>query len=60
MDNKFPDYNEMQQEQSVDIKALYFKFLSYWYLFFITIVLVMLIAFLFNKYTKPVYKVKVG
>ena len=58
MDNKFPNYNEMQQEQSVDIKALYFKFLSYWYLFFITIVLVMLIAFLFNKYTKPVYKVK--
>jgi len=58
MDNKFPDYNEMQQEQSIDIKALYYKFLSYWYLFFITIVLVMVIAFLFNKYTKPVYKVK--
>ncbi|HNW53329.1 MAG TPA: GNVR domain-containing protein, partial [Bacteroidales bacterium] len=58
MDNKFPNYTEIQQEQSVDIKALYFKFLGYWYLFFITIVLVMLIAFLFNKYTKPVYKVK--
>ena len=58
MDNQIPNYNEMQQEQSVDIKALYFKFLSYWYLFFITIVMVMLIAFLFNKYTKPVYKVK--
>jgi len=58
MDNTLPNYTELQQEQSVDIKALYFKFLSYWYLFFITIVLVMLIAFLFNKYTKPVYKVK--
>lgn len=58
MENKFPNYSEMQQEQSVDIKALYFKFLSYWYLFFISIVLVMLIAFLFNKYTKPVFKVK--
>ncbi len=58
MDQNTLNYNEMQQEQSVDIKALYYKFLSYWYLFFITIVLVMLIAFLFNKYTEPVYKVK--
>jgi len=58
MDSRNPNYNEMQMEQSVDIKALFFKFLSYWYLFFITIMLAMLTAFLFNKYTEPVYKIK--
>jgi hypothetical protein len=55
----YPTYNQSQeQEGTVDYIALLYKLLSYWYLFFITIVLVMLIAFLFNKYTKPMYKVK--
>ena len=58
MDNtSFPDYTE-GQEQTLDIKALFFKFLSYWYLFLITLLLAMLVAYLFNKYTKPVYQIK--
>ncbi|MEI6748910.1 MAG: Wzz/FepE/Etk N-terminal domain-containing protein, partial [Bacteroidota bacterium] len=54
--NMVPDLN--QQEQSVDFKSLFFKFYNYWYFFIITIFVSLLIAFLFNKYTKPSYKVK--
>jgi len=57
MENNIPNYSEMQ-EQSVDVKALFYKFLNYWYLFLVSIILVMLIAYLFNRYTEPVYKVK--
>ncbi len=57
MNNQYSNFGEIH-EQPLDIKALLFKFLSYWYLFVITIVLALLIAFLFNKYTLPVYKVK--
>lgn len=46
-----------QQEESIDIKALFFKFVRYWYLFALTIFVAIVIAFLFNKYTTPVYEV---
>ena len=55
MDN-LTDINQ-QKEESVDYKALFFKFYRYWYFFIITIFIALLIAFLFNKYTKPIYKV---
>jgi tyrosine-protein kinase Etk/Wzc len=58
MDNKALEYAEMQMEQSIDFKALLFKFLKYWYLFVITITLALFIAYLYNKYTQPVYMVK--
>ncbi len=48
---------EMNQEESIDFKQLFFKFYRYWYFFIITIFIAMIIAFLFNKYTEPVYKV---
>ena len=47
-----------QQEESIDIKALFFKFVRYWYLFALTIFVVIVVAFLFNKYTSPVFEVK--
>lgn len=47
-----------QQEETIDLKALFFKFTRFWYLFAISIFIAMLVAFLFNKYTKPVYEVK--
>ena len=48
---------EINQEESVDFKQLFFKFYRYWYLFIITIFTALTIAFLFNKYTEPIYKV---
>ncbi len=46
-----------QHEESIDIKALFFKFVRYWYLFALTVFVAIVIAFLFNKYTAPVYEV---
>ncbi|MCO5265784.1 MAG: Wzz/FepE/Etk N-terminal domain-containing protein [Lentimicrobium sp.] len=48
---------EFPQEESVDFKQLFFKFYRYWYFFIITIFIALTIAFLFNKYTQPIYKV---
>jgi tyrosine-protein kinase Etk/Wzc len=52
------DNSQQQAEESIDFKTLFFKLYSYWYFFLITIFIALLIAFLFNKYTLPVYKVK--
>ena len=46
-----------QAEENFDYKALFFKMYRYWYFFVLTIIVALIIAFLFNKYTKPVYEV---
>ena len=47
-----------QQEQTIDYKAILFRIYRYWYFFAVTIFIAMVLAFVFNKYTKPVYEVK--
>ena len=54
----FEGIQTAQQEENIDIKALFFKFVRYWYLFALTLFVTIVIAFLFNKYTAPVYEVK--
>jgi len=49
---------QINQEESVDVKALFIKFFRFWYFFALTIFVALVIAFLFNKYTKPVFEVK--
>ncbi|HNX85375.1 MAG TPA: Wzz/FepE/Etk N-terminal domain-containing protein, partial [Bacteroidales bacterium] len=56
MNENLPEFTE--QQQSVDYKALLFKFYRYWYLFAVTIFIALSIAFIFNKYTPSVYEVK--
>lgn len=53
-----PNIHNLKQEESVDLKMLFIKFFRYWYFFALTIFVALVIAFLFNKYTKPVYEVK--
>ena len=48
--------NQFQQEESLDIKAVLFRFLRYWYWFALTLVLALVGAYLFNKYAEPEYK----
>jgi len=43
-------------EESFDYKALVFKVLRYWYFIVLSVFIALLIAFLFNKYTKPIYE----
>ncbi len=45
------------QEESIDIKVIFLKLARYWYLFALTIFVAISVAFLFNKYTSPVYEV---
>jgi len=45
------------QEESVDFKVLIFKFAQNWYLFVLTVFVALVVAFLFNNYTAPVYEV---
>ncbi|NQV03562.1 MAG: hypothetical protein HQ542_13010, partial [Bacteroidia bacterium] len=47
-----------QQQQAIDYKVILFKFYRYWYFFAITIFIALIIAFVFNKYSKPIYEVK--
>ena len=53
------NYNpqDIYQEEAVDYKALFFKFYRHWYFFVVTVFIALVIAFLFNKYTKPIYEV---
>jgi tyrosine-protein kinase Etk/Wzc len=44
-------------EEGFDYKVFFFKLYRYWYFFILTIIVALIIAFLFNKYTKPVYEV---
>ena len=57
MNEQENQYNPDIKEESVDYKALFFKFYRHWYFFVITIFIALVIAFLFNKYTKPIYEV---
>jgi tyrosine-protein kinase Etk/Wzc len=45
-----------QQQQSLDLKVILFKLYRYWYTFILTIFIALSIAFLFNKYTRPIYE----
>ena len=58
MNDNNPQDFQQEQQQSVDYKVLLFKFYRYWYFFAITVFIALIIAFIFNKYTSPVYEVK--
>jgi len=49
--------SQAQTEESFDYKIFFFKIYRHWYFFVLTIIVSLIIAFLFNKYTKPVYEV---
>ncbi|HQH18302.1 MAG TPA: polysaccharide biosynthesis tyrosine autokinase [Bacteroidales bacterium] len=48
---------ETEQENNFDIKAEFFKVLSFWKLFAVVVFISLLIAFLYLRYTKPAYKI---
>ena len=56
MDN-INNISNIPKEESIDYKALFFKFYRFWYFFALAIFIFFTIAFLFNKYTEPIYKV---
>ncbi len=44
-------------QQSVDYKEIFFKLFRYWYVFILMLIVALLIAFFFNKYSRRVYEV---
>ena len=56
MNENLQDFS--QQQQTIDYKVILYKFIRFWYFFSITIFIALIVAFVVNKYTKPVYQVK--
>ena len=52
--NNRPNY---QEEDSLDIKGIIIKVISYWYLFVIGVIIALSIGFIYNRYTPKVYQV---
>jgi capsular exopolysaccharide synthesis family protein len=53
-----PTYNRLEKtENEVDIKIYLFKFLHYKFWFVLSIICCLIVAFIFNKLQKPIYKV---
>ena len=58
--NEFNDFQkplQTQEENSIDIKTLIIKFLSYWYLFVIFGIIALMAGYIYNRYTPNVYQV---
>jgi len=54
--NNHPPDNE-PVEEVIDLRKFFFKMLSYWYYFAGALAVALLCAFLYNRYTIPVYRV---
>ncbi len=50
--------SEQNQEETIDIKSIVFKFLNAWPLFALSLIVGLFIAFLINRYTKKEYNVE--
>ena len=42
---------QQEQEEKVDVMSIIFKMLTHWHYFAISIILTLLLAFVFNKYS---------
>ena len=49
--------SQQAQEETIDIKALLFKYSHYWYYFIISILFCLFISFFYCRYSKPIYSV---
>src|SRR5450759_5974851 len=54
--NPTPD-TDQPQEEIVDLRKLFFKLLSYWHFFVLGLAVALIVAWLYNRYTIPIYRV---
>ena len=45
------------KEETIDTKQLLYRYLQYWHYFIFSIILFLLVAFVYNRYTKPTFSV---
>jgi len=55
--NYYPETEEEENEKSIDLMALFFKYLSYWKWFVLSLAVCLVLAFFYLKTTTPVYEV---
>ena len=55
--NSYPDLEEEEQEQSIDLMGLFFKYLSYWKWFLASLIVCVVLAVVYLKVTTRVYEV---
>ena len=48
---------DQPQEDVIDLRKLFFKLLSYWHFFVISIAVVLICAWLYNRFTTTTYRV---
>lgn len=56
MSDKNKTFNYEVEEREFDFKRFLFKYIKYWYVFVISIVLALFIAHFYNWYVKPLYR----
>ena len=49
--------NEQNSEESINLYAIFFKYLAYWPWFVISVIICLIVAFLYLRYQPPVYNV---
>lgn len=47
---------QYQEEETIDLKVIIIKILSYWYLFVIGVIVALVLGFIYNRYTPNVYQ----
>ena len=50
--------NNSQQDENIDVKIIISKVFEYWYLFAISLLICVFAAYLYNKVSVPIYRVK--
>ena len=57
MDNlELQNKPQYQEEETLDLKVIIIKILSYWYLFVIGVIVALAVGFVYNRYTPNVYQ----
>lgn len=51
------NFNEQNSEETINLYAIFFKYLAYWPWFVISVIGCMILAFLFLRYQQPVYNI---
>lgn len=51
------NFNEQNSEETINLYAIFFKYLAYWPWFVISVLACMILAFLFLRYQQPVYNI---
>ena len=46
-----------EKEGVIDVKSVILKYIHFWYYFVISVLLCLFVAFLYNRYSKPIYSV---